>query len=68
VTERTLFRYFPSKAALVLDEAVSLIPGMFAVIRERPAAEPPYVAVSDGLLDYFKGRDVLFVQVVGAPG
>jgi AcrR family transcriptional regulator len=68
VTERTLFRYFPSKAALVLDEAFSLIPEMFEVIRNRPAEEPPYAAVCNGLLEYFKGRDVLFVQVIGAPG
>jgi AcrR family transcriptional regulator len=68
VTERTLFRYFSSKAALVLDEAFSLIPEMFEVVRNRPAGEPPYEAVCQGILEFFKDRDVLFVQVVGAPG
>ena len=68
VTERTLFRYFPSKAALVFDEAFSLIPGMFEVVRNRPAEEPPYEAVCQGILEFFKDRDVLFVQVVAAPG
>jgi AcrR family transcriptional regulator len=68
VTERTLFRYFSSKTALVLDEAYSLIPEMFEAVRGRPAAEPPYEAVCAGLLEYFKGRDLLFVQVIGAPG
>jgi AcrR family transcriptional regulator len=68
VTERTLFRYFSSKAALVLDEAFSLVPEMFEVVRNRPAQEPPYVAVCQGLMEFFKGRDVLFVQVLGAPG
>jgi AcrR family transcriptional regulator len=68
VTERTLFRYFSSKAALVLDEAFALIPEMFEVVRKRPPEEPPYEAVCQGILEFFKGRDVLFVQVVGAPG
>ena len=68
VTERTLFRYFSSKAALVFDEAFSLLPEMFESVRNRPAEEPPYEAVCEGILEFFKGRDVLFVQVVGAPG
>jgi AcrR family transcriptional regulator len=68
VTERTLFRYFSSKAALVLDEAFALIPEMFEAVRNRPAEEPPYVAVCRGLMEFFKDRDVLFVQVLGAPG
>lgn len=68
VTERTLFRYFSSKTALVLDEAFSLIPEMFETVRKRPSEEPPYEAVCQGMLEFFKGRDVLFVQVVGAPG
>lgn len=68
VTERTLFRYFSSKAALVMDEAFSLLPEMFETIRRRPAGEPPYVAVCQGILEFFKGRDVLFVEVMGGPG
>jgi AcrR family transcriptional regulator len=68
VTERTLFRYFSSKAALVLDEAFAMLPDMFAVVRARPAGEPPYEAVCQGILEFFKDHDILFVQVVGAPG
>jgi AcrR family transcriptional regulator len=68
VTERTLFRYFSSKAALVLDEAFSLMPEMFEVVRNRPAQEPPYVAVRQGMMEFFKDHDVLFVQVMAAPG
>jgi AcrR family transcriptional regulator len=68
VTERTLFRYFSSKAALVLDEAFAMIPEMFEVVRKRPPQEPPYVAVCQGILEFFKAHDVLFVQVVAAPG
>jgi AcrR family transcriptional regulator len=68
VTERTLFRYFSSKAALVLDEAFSVLPDMFEVVRTRPAGEPPYEAVRHGILEYFKDHQVLFVQVMAAPG
>jgi AcrR family transcriptional regulator len=68
VTERTLFRYFASKAALVLDEAFSQLPEMFETVRRRPAEEPPYTAVCQGILEYFKGHDMLFVQVIAGPG
>jgi AcrR family transcriptional regulator len=52
VTERTLFRYFPNKLALVLDELIGLLPDMAQSIRERPAAEPPYQAVCEGIIDF----------------
>lgn len=68
VTERTLFRYFSSKAALVLDEAFALVPQMFEAVRNRPAPEPPYEAVCQGMLEFFKDRDVLFIQVLTSPG
>lgn len=60
VTERTLFRYFPNKLALVLDELIALLPEMAQSIRERPAAEPPYQAVCEGILDFgLRHRDML---------
>jgi AcrR family transcriptional regulator len=52
VTERTLFRYFPNKLALVLDELIALLPEMADSIRKRPAAEPPYQAVCEGIIDF----------------
>jgi AcrR family transcriptional regulator len=52
VTERTLFRYFPNKLALVLDEVITLLPEMAESIRKRPAAEPPYQAVCEGIIDF----------------
>jgi AcrR family transcriptional regulator len=52
VTERTLFRYFPNKLALVLDELIALLPEMAESIRDRPAAEPPYQAVCEGIIDF----------------
>ena len=56
VTERTLFRYFPNKLALVLDELISLLPEMAKSIGERPAAEPPYQAVCEGIIDFGLGH------------
>jgi len=52
VTERTLFRYFPNKLALVLDELIALLPEMAESIRDRPAAEPPYQAVCEGMVAF----------------
>jgi AcrR family transcriptional regulator len=60
VTERTLFRYFPNKLALVLDELIALLPEMAEAIRERPAAEPPYQAVCEGIIDFgLRHRDMM---------
>ena len=42
VTGRTLLQYFPSKAVLVLDEAIALLAEMTELIRERLAGEAPY--------------------------
>jgi AcrR family transcriptional regulator len=69
VTERTLFRYFPNKLALVVDEAVSLLPEMFEVIRQRPAEEGPYQAVCEGTVEFAQAhRDMMLILVVGGPG
>lgn len=60
VTERTLFRYFPNKIALVLDEAIALLPEVAESIRDRPAAEPPYQAVCEGIIDFgLRHRDMM---------
>ena len=67
VTERTLFRYFPTKIALVLDEATALLPEMFQLIRERPAEEPPYHAVREGMLEFGERHQDLLILIVGAP-
>ena len=66
VTERTLFRYFPTKLALVLDEATALLPEMFRLIRERPAEEPPYHAICEGILQFGARHQNLLIQIVGA--
>ncbi|MFD7403676.1 TetR family transcriptional regulator [Streptomyces sp. NPDC059866] len=51
VTERTFFRYFPSKEDLVLDEVLDLIPVVQAQVAARPADEDPYAAVLGAALD-----------------
>ena len=50
VGERTFFRYFPSKEDLVLQEVRDLLPGLMEVVRERPAAESPLVALREAIL------------------
>lgn len=67
VTERTLFRYFPSKIALVLDEAITLLPEMFQLIRARPAGEPPYRAVCEGIIDFGLRHRPLALMLTGSP-
>jgi AcrR family transcriptional regulator len=60
VTERTLFRYFPNKLALVLDEFIALLPKMAESIRDRPPREPPYQAVCEGVIDFgLRHRDMM---------
>jgi AcrR family transcriptional regulator len=68
VTERTLFRYFPSKVALVLDEVFALLPDMFQAIRDRPAGEPPYQAVCEGIVAFgTRHRDLLLLLIAEFP-
>jgi AcrR family transcriptional regulator len=68
VTERTLFRYFPNKIALVLDEAIALLPEMAEAIRQRPAAEPPYQAVCEGILDFGMRHQGMMALVMAYQG
>jgi AcrR family transcriptional regulator len=49
VTERTFFRYFASKEDLVIHDAFDWIPILQQVILDRPAAEPPLIAVRRAL-------------------
>jgi AcrR family transcriptional regulator len=68
VTERTMFRYFPNKIALVLDEAIALLPEMAEAIRQRPAAEPPYQAVCEGIHDFGMRHQGMMALVLAAAG
>jgi len=68
VTERTLFRYFPNKLALVLDEVIALLPEMAQLIRERPAAEPPYQAVCEGIIDFGLRHQDMMALVMASEG
>ncbi|KOV58229.1 hypothetical protein ADK64_37395 [Streptomyces sp. MMG1121] len=67
VTERTFFRYFPSKEDLVFAEILDFVPLLKEEIARRPADEPPYPAVLGGLLAAAGrldgGLGILFVGV-----
>lgn len=68
VTERTFFRYFPSKEDLVIGELLDLIPVLAQRVRDRPAGEVPYVAVHHALLDLAAERtEGLAVLFSGPP-
>ncbi|MFF3978070.1 TetR/AcrR family transcriptional regulator [Streptomyces sp. NPDC001828] len=50
VTERTFFRYFPSKEDLVFSEIIDLLDPLRDEILARPPDEPPLTAVLNALL------------------
>jgi AcrR family transcriptional regulator len=50
VTERTFYRYFDGKAGLIADEARIWMDRVATAIRERPAAEPPLLAVREAMV------------------
>ncbi|MEU2616849.1 TetR family transcriptional regulator [Streptomyces sp. NPDC007157] len=68
VTERTFFRYFPSKEDLIFAEILDLVPLLKREIPLRPSAEPPLSAVLNGLLTAAAELDSgLAILFVGAP-
>ncbi|MBL1084670.1 helix-turn-helix transcriptional regulator [Streptomyces actinomycinicus] len=68
VTERTFFRYFPSKEDLVFAEVLDFVPLLVEEVAGRPAAEPPYTAVLNGLIAAAARLDGgLGILFVGAP-
>lgn len=68
VTERTLFRYFPNKSALVLDEVLALMPRMLQQIAGRPAGEGPYQAVLEGVIEFWQQhQDLLRLLFASGP-
>ena len=50
VSERTFFRYFDSKEALLLPDSLELFASIEAELAARPAGEPPLEAVCAALL------------------
>lgn len=50
VSERTFFRYFDSKEALLLPDGVELLARVEAELADRPVEEPPLDAVCGALL------------------
>ncbi|MGY4708372.1 TetR/AcrR family transcriptional regulator [Mycolicibacterium sp. CBM1] len=53
VTERTFFRYFSGKEALLVRDIEELLPALAAEIRQRPAAETPLEAIEKSFLAMF---------------
>lgn len=51
VTERTFFRYFDGKEALVATEALGWLDTLCDGIRNRPAGEPALAAIRHAVLD-----------------
>lgn len=51
VTERTFFRYFAGKEALLIKDIEARLPVLADAIRRRPAAEPPLQAVCNAILE-----------------
>ena len=68
VTERTLFRYFPTKSALILDETIGRLPDMARLIRERPAGESPYQAACAGIIEFAQRHRDMLIVIVGSQG
>ncbi len=67
VTERTFFRYFPSKEDLVLGELSDLVRPLTEEIRRRPADEPPLRAVLNALLTVAGARGSGFAVLFSGP-
>jgi AcrR family transcriptional regulator len=51
VTERTFFRYFAGKEALILDDALGWLPVLLGLVRARPAGEDAVTALRRALLE-----------------
>lgn len=52
----------------MLDEAIAPLPEMFQTIAERPADEPPYQAVCEGVVDFaLRHRDLLNLLIPQSP-
>jgi AcrR family transcriptional regulator len=50
VTERTFYRYFDGKGGLIADETRVWMERLATAIRERPASEPPLLAVREAMI------------------
>jgi AcrR family transcriptional regulator len=50
VTERTFFRYFPSKEALLVEDITASLPSLGDAIRRRPDDEPALDAIENAIL------------------
>lgn len=67
VTERTFFRYFPSKEDMIFSELFDLLPLWQEQIRSRPAGEDPLTAVLNALLAVAAKRDFVAALLFSGP-
>ncbi|KOX17002.1 TetR/AcrR family transcriptional regulator [Nocardiopsis sp. NRRL B-16309] len=51
VSQRTFFRYFPAKEDILLEALEGVDQYLFDALRERPADEPPLLALRNALSD-----------------
>lgn len=51
VSQRTFFRYFPSKEDILLEALEGVDQHLFDALRERPGDEPPLLALRNALSD-----------------
>lgn len=74
VTERTLFRYFTGKEALLVRDIVAWLPTLTAEIRERPAGEGALDAIEAAILHLWErvrdggGPNLSWLFQDGPPG
>lgn len=74
VTERTFFRYFRSKDDLLIKDAFAWMPALQHAVVERPADEPPLVAVHGAIqtlmapITRVDAPSPLTLFAAGAPG
>ena len=74
VTERTLFRYFTGKEALLVRDIEAWLPTLTAEIRDRPAGEAPLDAVEGAIFSLWErvrdggGPNLSWLFQDGPPG
>ncbi|MET9712659.1 TetR/AcrR family transcriptional regulator [Nocardiopsis alba] len=66
VSQRTFFRYFASKEAVVLAAAEGVDQILFEALRARPADEPPFLALRNAMRDHWAHLEREGLHLIGA--
>lgn len=67
VSERTFFRYFDSKEALLLPDSIEMFASIEAELTARPADEDPFTAVGEALLTAAKSFGTTSLTALARP-